>query len=103
MTSREFASKVAAVAGGFFRDADGNLSYARLGSAFCLLASAGAFLVGLHWKDIMEHCHRFINTMTTTAMGLYGSSKAQQTVTSFSPQAGLPKPPAPPAPKADVV
>lgn len=100
MTSRDVIAKIASVTGGFFRDADGNLSYARLGSAFCLLASVGAFLVGLHWREIMEHCHRFINTMTTTAMGLYGSSKAQQAVTSFSP----PQPPKPvPPPRVDAI
>ncbi|MCK7495090.1 MAG: hypothetical protein MZW92_31380 [Comamonadaceae bacterium] len=86
--------RFAAVTGGFFRDAEGNFSYARLASAFCLLFSVVAFFVGIHWKELVEHCYKFIQTMTTTALGLYGSSKVQQAVGSFSPN----QPPKPPFP-----
>lgn len=76
---------------GYFQDSDGNNSFGRVASAYCVVASVFAFAAGLILPAMASYCAGSTSAFLLSAAGFYGTSKGQQVFTNWlSPRMSQP-------------
>lgn len=69
---------------GFWYDSDGNKSYGRVASGYCVVAAISCFVAGVMVPALAGYCLSAMTAFLWSAAGFYGTSKGQQAVRHIS-------------------
>ena len=65
---------------GYWYDSDGNKSYGRVASGYCVVAAVACFVAGIMVPTLAGYCLSAMSAFLWSAAGFYGTSKGQQAV-----------------------
>lgn len=63
---------------GYWYDSDGNKSYGRVASGYCVVAAVACFVAGILVPALAWYCLSAMTAFLWSAAGFYGTSKGQQ-------------------------